>query len=71
MVIDVHSHAAFPAGFSRRDDADDRGGIKIAAVFGKVNTAQPDIALRLVCLDQMVPLRLDGESIVVARGAAA
>lgn len=57
-VIDIHSHGRLDAKFSKRDDADDHGGIKIAAVVGRVDTAQPEIALRLVCLDWMAPMRL-------------
>lgn len=67
VVVDVHSHASYGAGFSPRDDRDDAGGIKIAAVFGKVDTPTPEIALRLVCLDNMIALRLDGDQIVVDR----
>lgn len=57
-VIDVHSHGKAPAYFSRKDYEDDYGGIKIAAVFGRVGSETPNIALRLVCLDSMVPLEL-------------
>jgi len=57
-VIDIHSHAADLAHFSRRDDADDAGGIKISAVVGRINQPEPDIALRLVCVDRFIPMRL-------------
>lgn len=60
-VIDIHSHARFEAKFSKRDDADDQGGIKIAAVMGRIDTDQPEIALRLVCLDWTAPMRLKGD----------
>ena len=57
-VIDVHSHGRHQAGFSVRDDRDDQGGIKIAVVFGRVDTQRPEVAARLICLDHMVALRM-------------
>lgn len=57
VVIDIHSHGLYPAGFSGRDDNDDRGGIKIAAVIGGFGGFQkPRMALRLVAIDEFVPL---------------
>ena len=57
-VIDVHSHGRHQAGFSGRDDRDDEGGIKIAVVFGRVDTDRPEVAARLICLDHIVALRM-------------
>lgn len=71
-VIDLHSHGHAAAFFSEMDNADDYGGIKIAAVIGRVGSESPDIALRLVCLDTMIPLELvqegDHPRILVKRG---
>jgi len=50
LVVDIHSHGALPAGFSRQDDLDDRGSTKIAAVVGRVDEPSPEIAVRL-CLN--------------------
>lgn len=66
-VIDIHSHASYSAHFSRRDDADDAGGIKISAVVGRINQPEPDIALRLVCLDRFVPMRLTPDGCIEVR----
>lgn len=67
-VVDIHSHGHYEARFSARDDHDDAGGIKISAVLGRVGSQQTEISLRLVCLDAMIPLNLDGETIVVRTG---
>lgn len=59
-VIDVHSHGDHSAFFSSRDNRDDLGGIKIAAVFGLVDScSSPELQLRLVCLDKFLELRLE------------
>lgn len=55
-VIDIHSHGRGKAFFSHRDDQDDFGGIKLAAVVGHVHTDQPQFAMRLVVVDQVQPI---------------
>lgn len=64
-VVDIHSHGHAPAFFSRIDDIDDRGGIKVSAVIGNVSSETPLIALRLVVLDDFYQLHLtrDGDFI--------
>lgn len=37
MVVDIHSHARFSAGFSSTDDRDDLGSIKICSVIGDIH----------------------------------
>lgn len=55
-VVDIHSHGRYRAFFSRRDDADDFGGIKLSAVVGEVHTDQPQFAMRLVVVDKVQPI---------------
>lgn len=50
LVVDLHSHGLFPAGFSRTDDADDCGEAKIAVVVGHCNSDRTSLAMRL-CLN--------------------
>jgi PRTRC genetic system protein A len=57
-VVDVHSHGDLPAFFSPRDDEDDRGGIKVAVVFGHLRRERPEVAARLVCVDRFIPMRM-------------
>ena len=60
IVVDIHSHGTYPAFFSSQDDKDDKGGIKVSAVIGQLDTDQPMIALRLVCLDRMMKMSQNG-----------
>ncbi len=60
-VVDIHSHGPHRAYFSSIDDSDDAGGIKIAAVIGRVNSSQPEFAMRLVAIDEILPLTLTGQ----------
>lgn len=57
-VVDIHSHGHAPAFFSTIDDLDDSGGLKVAAVVGNVSSERPQVAIRLVVLDEFVPLSL-------------
>jgi len=50
MVVDLHSHGRFGADFSRKDDIDDIGAIKIAAVVGRCDTEKPEVLMRLCVL---------------------
>lgn len=45
-VVDLHSHNSMPAFFSDMDDADE-GGLRFYAVVGKIDTAQPEIRVRV------------------------
>lgn len=60
-VVDIHSHGLHNAYFSRKDDKDDVGGIKIAVVWGKVPDQRPGVAARLVCPGHFIPLRMTDE----------
>lgn len=57
-VVDIHSHGLHKAFFSRQDDQDDAGGIKIAVVWGNVPDQRPGVAARLVCPGHFIPLRM-------------
>lgn len=69
-VVDIHSHGHHPAFFSKRDDADDHGSIKLSVVMGKVE-GQPEVAARLMCLKRHLPVvvRADGGFNVKLRDA--
>lgn len=60
-VVDIHSHGHFGAGFSARDDRDDAGGIKISAVIGKVDQSIPEFIVRLVAIDEFIPITLSSD----------
>jgi PRTRC genetic system protein A len=47
IVVDLHTHAVLPAFFSKDDDWDDRGGVKLAGVFGNLDSEKPTCAFRL------------------------
>lgn len=66
-VVDIHSHGRASAFFSSKDDKDDEGGIKIAAVVGKVDQDTPEIALRLQVIDERLPLALSSEGHISER----
>ena len=65
-VVDIHSHGRDRAFFSRRDDADDFGGIKLSAVVGQVHTDQPQFAMRLVVVDKVQPILIKDGYFTVA-----
>lgn len=56
LLIDLHSHGAFPARFSHQDNQSDlsRRGPYIAMVVGSCNTSAPQIAVRIVVAGQLV-----------------
>jgi len=66
-VVDIHSHGTAGAFFSATDDKDDEGGIKIAAVVGKVDKDTPEIALRLQAIDERLPLALASDGHITER----
>ena len=47
LVLDCHSHGAYPAYFSSQDDIDDVHDVKFALVIGNCDTDVPSLALRL------------------------
>jgi PRTRC genetic system protein A len=47
IVVDVHSHGVHPAGFSKKDDADDAGSMKLSLVLGNLDQQTPSSAMRL------------------------
>ena len=49
LVVDVHSHGYHPAYFSRQDDSDDMGTMRISLVLGNLQQDVPASAMRL-CL---------------------
>jgi len=59
LVVDIHSHAQYAAGFSAQDDIDDKGGIKLSVVFGNIDS-NVTMAARLMLIDSSVPVGIDG-----------
>lgn len=58
LVVDIHSHGASPAFFSRTDDRDDNGSMKISVVFGSLD-ADLTLAARINLLDQRRKIDFD------------
>ena len=56
MVIDLHSHGLTEAFFSRTDNKDDRGDVKIAGVVGNLNNTEVAACFRLCANGMFVPL---------------
>jgi PRTRC genetic system protein A len=56
VVIDLHSHGALPAFFSETDDRDDAGSVKIAGVYGNLDTSTPTVCFRICVLGLTIPL---------------
>ena len=50
LVMDLHSHARYPAGFSNEDNIYDRAGVYAAGVVGNVDQEHPTYAFRLCLL---------------------
>ena len=61
LVVDIHSHGAHPPEFSARDDLDDMGGIKIAAVLGNLGGGEGSLRARLVLPDRFMNLYLSAD----------
>lgn len=59
VVVDIHSHGQYGAFFSKLDDQDDAGGIKVSAVIGKVDQTTSEFVIRLVAIDEFIPLVLN------------
>lgn len=58
VVVDIHSHGRTGAFFSRTDNADDCGDLKIAVVVGNVDQPQPTVKARLCTLGHYLPLSI-------------
>lgn len=58
VVMDIHSHGRSPAFFSRTDNKDDAGDIKIAVVVGNVDQPTPTVKARLCTLGLYQPLSI-------------
>lgn len=54
-VLEIHSHRHFPACFSRTDDADEQG-FRVYGVVGRLDRAQPEVALRVGVYGHVLPL---------------
>ena len=50
IAVNLHTHGVLPSFFSAEDDHDDRGGVKIAGVFGDLDRSRPSACFRL-CLN--------------------
>lgn len=63
LVIDLHSHGHLGAYFSATDNADDRGAVKIAGVFGDLNMPQPTVAFRMCVLGLYIDMPVPASKI--------
>lgn len=63
VAIDLHSHGHLDAFFSGTDDEDDRGAVKISAVFGNLDTDAPTVAFRLCVLGLYIPINVPASKI--------
>jgi len=63
LAIDLHSHGHLGAFFSATDDEDDRGAVKISAVFGNLDTNAPTVAFRLCVLGLYIPINVPASKI--------
>lgn len=58
LVLDLHSHGRFPAGFSKTDDRDDAGEVKVSLVVGNCDQEETTIASRLCLMGLYEPLAM-------------
>lgn len=63
IAIDLHSHGYLHAFFSDTDDADDRGTVKVSAVFGSLDQERPTVAFRMCVLGLYIPITVPAEKI--------
>lgn len=59
FVVDLHSHGHDQAYFSRDDNDDDRGEVKIAGVFGHCHQDRPSVVFRLCVLGMFIDIPTD------------
>ena len=64
LVVDLHSHGCLPAFFSRDDNKDDQGEIKVSLVLGNCHKETVSTAIRLCLLGKTIPL----DAVVTANG---
>lgn len=64
IVIDVHSHGHHPAFFSREDNDDDFGSMKLSLVVGSCNQPARTSRMRLCMAGFAVPVMLTDEGVV-------
>jgi PRTRC genetic system protein A len=57
LVLDIHSHGAYPAFFSSQDDTDDRDQLCISAVLSLQNPDKPTFVARLSMLGVYTPIK--------------
>ena len=55
VVAEFHSHGSLPAFFSAADDKDEQG-FRIYGVVGRLDTAEPELALRVGVYGHFAPL---------------
>jgi PRTRC genetic system protein A len=53
--LQIHSHGAYPARFSRTDDADEQG-LALYGVVGGLGSGQPEVALRVGVYGYFLPV---------------
>lgn len=58
VVLEIHSHHAYPARFSPVDDADEQR-LALYGVLGRLDTAHPQVALRLGVYGYFMPVPWD------------
>jgi len=63
LALDIHSHGHAGAFFSDTDDTDDRGAVKISAVFGNLDSDKPTCAFRLSVLGLYIPIPVPAEKV--------
>jgi len=63
LVIDLHSHGCLDAFFSDTDNADDAGSVKIAGVYGNLNTASPTLTFRICVLGLYITAPVPAERV--------
>lgn len=56
VIVDLHSHGVLKAFFSRTDDTDDHGSVKIAGVVGNLDKPEHTYAFRLCALGLFIPI---------------
>jgi PRTRC genetic system protein A len=68
LLIDIHSHGAFPAFFSEKDNNDDKGGFKVSVVVGNLDKPAISICARLCVYGLYSPLPPPFMSLVDVEG---
>ena len=58
VIADIHSHGTAGAFFSKTDNQDDVGDLKVAIVVGNLNLSQPTIKARMCTMGHYRPLSI-------------